>query len=287
VIAAALPIALAAGILAELAAGGTSRLVAGERRWWRRVSGIWPDLRRLSARGRERATVVEAGAAAGALLGAGIAAAGAIGWGPRSLAVLYLALAAAAGGGHLAASAATARPAATRAREARVAAAFTEVLFVAGIAVAFLRWRADGLDAIRGAQEVLGPSVTVGPVPVLGGLVVAMVIALAAGAVRLPGAHDLRRGPGRPAAGAILVSLCRWAGAGATALLVASVVAGPGPLGGTPADLLVFIAAAAAAAVVLGLAGALLAVLPRGARAGAWAVGAVLLVGAAVLVVLS
>src|SRR5918996_1315400 len=66
-----LPLALALGIVADAVAGLSVRLAGGERRWWRGITDRWGELRRLMGAGRagERASVLEALAAGGSMLG--------------------------------------------------------------------------------------------------------------------------------------------------------------------------------------------------------------------------
>jgi hypothetical protein len=251
----AIPVALALGVLAELG-GGLARRLAGERGWWRGATGRWDDLRRLLRSGRARPAVVEAIGAAAALAGAGVAAAAALGLVPGSMALAYPALAMGAVGTHLAAPVRAGGEAS--AARARVAAAWAEPAFVLALGAMVLRWRTVDLEGIRGTQTVLGPGISLGPVPVAVGLGLAALVAVVAGALRLTPEHGtIRRGRQARGAGAsLLSSLARWSVSGASALVVADLVAGHrldlGP------SALPFAAAAAVASVLLGAAAGLL-----------------------------
>jgi hypothetical protein len=280
----AIPVTLALGVLAELAGGLARRLGRGERGWWRGVTGRWDDLRRLLRSGRARPAVVEAGGAAAALAGAGLAGAAALGLVPGSMALAYPALAMGAVGAHLAtpARAGGEIPAAA----ARRAAALAEPAFVVALGAMALRWRSVDLDAIRGTQSVLGPGISLGPALVGIGLGLGAAVALLAGALRLPPpASSVRRGRQARGAGASLLSaLARWSVAGASAFVVAVLVAGH-RLDLAPSAV-PFAAAAVAASMLIGAVGGLL----RGLRPRAHlavSLGAVVVAGgAAVLVVL-
>jgi hypothetical protein len=241
-----LPLALLLGIVADLIAGGVDRALGRERRWWGRLTDRWGELRRLWGKGRagERASVLEAVGTAGALLGAGIAAAAAIGQLPGSLPLVYLALLGVTAGAHLAAAASADRT------ETRLRAVLVEPAFVTGLGAAFLRWGVPDLEGASGAQEILGPGIAVGPTLALAGLLLAAVVVLVTGALRRPPARE-----GEPAAASLLAAVARWAAAGATAMVVASLIAGPVP--GGPSEVAVFGGAAAGCAVILGGAGAL------------------------------
>jgi hypothetical protein len=267
-----LPLALLLGIVADLVAGAVDRALGKERRWWGRLTDRWGELRMVWGRGRgaERASVLEALGTAAALLGAGIVAAAAIGQVPGTLPLVYLSLLGATAGAHLAAVASADRPG------GRFRAVLVEPAFVTALGAAFLRWGVPDLEGVSGAQDVLGPGIAVGPPLALGGLLVAAAVVLVAGALRPPPARE-----GEPAAASFLAAFARWAGAGATALVVASLIAGP--FHGGASDVAVSVAAAAGCAVILGAAGALAYL--RG-RAGWVAVVALtmLAAGAAVLV---
>ncbi|HJV05647.1 MAG TPA: hypothetical protein VJ868_10340, partial [Actinomycetota bacterium] len=180
-----LPLALALGILADAVAGVAARMAGGERAWWRRITDRWGEVKRLTGPGRvvERATVLEALGAGGSMLGAGIAAAAAVGAAPGTLALVYLGLLAAAGGGHLIAAGGSEEEG-DLAAAARLRAALVEPAFVVALGVSFLRWGAVDLEAVRGAQEVLGAGVTLGPGLALAGLILGAVVVAAAGALR-------------------------------------------------------------------------------------------------------
>jgi hypothetical protein len=279
------PLALLLGLVAEL--GGTLVLhfTGRARPWFRPARDLWRDLRRLVRR-RDRASALELVGTATALTGAGLAAAAAMGSLPGSLALVYPALVLAVVGGHVATSLAPGAPdAAVRARRDALLA---EPAFVLALGAGLLRWGAFDLDAIRGAQQVLGPGIAVGPPVVAAGLIVAVVAALVAGGSRLP---PLREGRGtlrRPAGSAVAAALCRWAAAGATAMVVAVLVAGgsslaPGAV--EPVAVVWWAVAAVGAALVLGAVRAALALLPaRVSRVGV-AVGVVALAAAAAILV--
>jgi hypothetical protein len=279
------PLALLLGLVAEL--GGTLVLhfTGRARPWFRPARDLWRDLRRLVRR-RDRASALELVGTATALTGAGLAAAAAMGSLPGGLALVYPALVLAVVGGHVATSLAPGAPdAAVRARRDALLA---EPAFVLALGAGLLRWGAFDLDAIRGAQQVLGPGIAVGPPVVAAGLIVAVVAALVAGGSRLP---PLREGRGtlrRPAGSAVAAALCRWAAAGATAMVVAVLVAGgsslaPGAV--EPVAVVWWAVAAVGAALVLGAVRAALALLPaRVSRVGV-AVGVVALAAAAAILV--
>lgn len=252
----AIPVALALGALAELAGGLARRIGRGERGWWRGVTGRFGDLRRLIRSGRARPTVVEAGGAAGALAGAGLAAAASLGLIPGSIALAYPALAVGAVGTHLATPMRGGGE--VGAVRSRLSAAWVEPAFVLALGAMVLRWRTVDLEGIRGTQTVLGPGISLGPVPVAIGLGLAGLVAVLTGVLRLaPPADGVRRGAQvRGAGGALVSSLARWSVAGASALLVADLVSGH-RLDLAP-SVLPFVAGAVAAAVLLGTAGALL-----------------------------
>ena len=280
-----LPVALALGAVSALVAGAVGRVLRGRRPWWSGVQGPWQDLRRLAAR-REAPTAVEAGGAAAALLGSGLAAAGALGAGPGSAALVYLSLAVAAVGGQVAASQPGARAADARLTAARRVAPLAEAAFVVALGVAFLRWGVADLEAVRGAHAVLGFGLGVGPAPAAAGLGLAAVTVLVASALRVPPAEAARRAPGRPAGSAVLVGASRWAATGAAAAVVAALVASGGlGRGDTAVAVPVFIGAAVASAVIGGLADGLLSGAPS-AAVRAIVAGAALAVagGAAALV---
>lgn len=264
----ALLLTLVLGALADVATGGVRRLFRTPGPWWRGVARAWSDAR-LLVRDRDRASVLEAAGAGAALVGATLAAAAAAGLLPSSAAFLYLALALAATGGHVAASTSPVEAGEGRAARARFLAILAEPAFVLALGVAFLRWRASDLEAIRGAHEVLGPGYRVGPGMAAAGLVLAALALVAAGALRqAPEPGEEAGSEGGPA---LLVTLCRWSLAGATALTAAALLAGRGlgpaaadwPLRAEAAPLL---GLAAAGAVVAGLARAGLFALPERRR---------------------
>jgi len=258
-----------------------SRLPGGPRPRWRPVGGTIDEARRLfRARSRRaRPAVIEAFGAVAAGFGGGLAAAGALGLGPGSAAVVYLSLALGVAGLHLC------RP--FQGGEVAVAlsrrdAVLAEPAFVVALGALLLRWRAFDLDAIRATQTVLGPGISVRPTLGAVAIGVAAVVTLAAGALRLgspPGETSRRAGQGRGAGPRLLHALARWSVGGATALVVAALVSGHrlDPSAAT----LPFAGAAVAAAVVIGGASALLSRLRPGGRAVA-AVVALLLAGGAV-----
>ena len=258
----ALPVALALGALADLVAGGVRRLIRGDRGWWRGVTGRWTDLRRLLRSGRARPATVEAVGAAAALAGAGFAAGAGLGVLPGTLVLVYPALALAVIGAHL--TVPIRRGGEGPAARARLHAFLAEPAFAVAVAAMALRWRALDLDAVRGTQTVLGPGVALGPALAAAGVILGAAVALAMGALRVPPEPDtLRRsGQARRAGASLVAAFARWAATGATAVVVAVLVAGhrldPSP------GLLVFAAAAGAAAALAGALGAWLRMLsPR------------------------
>jgi hypothetical protein len=279
----ALPVALVLGALAEFGAGLARRVTRGERGWWRGVSGRGGDLRRLLRSGRARPAVVEAAGAAAALVGAGIAAATSLGLVPGSVALTYPALAVGAIGSHLAVPL-RAGGEITAARS-RTAAASAEWAFIVALGAMVLRWRAVDLEAIRGTQTVLGPGIAVGPAAAAIGLGLAALAALIAGAARLP-SEDHPRGRGLQARGAgasLLSALARWAVSGATALVVAVMVAGH-RLDLSPSALS-FAAAAVVASLLLGAGTAVLRRVSTRARLAVTG-GALIVAAAAIALVL-
>lgn len=222
----ALPVALALGALADLAAGIVRRFLSDEPVWWRGVTDRWVDLRRLLRSGRARPTAVEAVGAAAALAGAGFATGVSLGVLPGSLTLVYPALALAAIGAHLATP--MRRGGEGPAAAARLRAALAEPVFVAALAVLAVRWRALDLEAVRGTQTVLGPGIAVGPAPAAIGLIVAALVAVSTGALRVPPEPSVlrREGQARRAGASLLFGISRWAAAGATSVLVAVMVAG-------------------------------------------------------------
>jgi hypothetical protein len=268
-----LPLALLLGVVADLTGGAVERLAGGDRRWWRRLTDRWGELVRLWRKGRqaERVAPVEAAGVAGSLVGAGIASAAAIGAVPGSLPLVYLGLLAAALGGHVAASA-TATVVDTGDAGSRLRAGLVEPAFVVALGAAFLRWGAVDLEGARGAQEVLGPGLVVGPPLALAGLAISAAVVAVGGAARAEPAPS--RGP---AGGSLVTALAWWATTGCTALVVASLVGGPGP--GDARDTVVLAAAAVGTSIVVGVAGGLVG-RARG-RTGTLALAALVLASAA------
>ena len=103
----------------------------------------------------------------------------------------------------------------------------------AGLAV-LVRWGSPSLDALAGAQSVLGPAGLVGP-------------PLAAAATWVAGAALVLAAPSLPWGEVRRAGVARVVGALAFALTAAAIVAGPGPGG----DLWVRVAASALAAVAI------------------------------------
>jgi hypothetical protein len=282
----ALPVALVLGLVADLAGGLVSRLPGGPRPGWRPVAGTWDEARRLvRARSRRaRPAVIEALGAAAAALGGGLAAAGALGLGPGSAAVVYLSLALGVAGLHLGRPSQAGEVAAALSRRDAVLA---EPAFVVALGALLLRWRAFDLDVIRATQTVVGPGISVGPTLGAVAIGVAAVVALAAGGLRLgspPGETARRAGQGRGAGPRLLHALARWSVGGATALVVAALVSGH-RLDASAATL-PFVGAAVAAAVVIGGASALLNRLRPGGRAVAAAIALLMAGGAVALAVM-
>ncbi|MGH2662045.1 MAG: hypothetical protein ACRDH8_04430 [Actinomycetota bacterium] len=266
----ALPVALVLGGLADLVAG----IIGRRRPWWGSIASVARDLR--GARGPDRRPdAVTAGGSAAALLGASLAAGGALGVSSGSAVLVYLGLAAAAGGVHVATHAGDDAT-------SRLQSAAAEPAFVAAFGVALLRWRATDLEAVQGTQAVLGPGIRLGPDLVLTGLVAAATILLVAGALRIgePSGED------RGATG-VLATAARWSAVGATALVAATLVAGSGvDIGLDPGrSALLLAAGGGAAAVVHGAALAAAEALPRGwPRYAAGLVALLIAAGAAWLV---
>ena len=234
-IAAAFPLALVVGLIGELVAAAPSRIAGRRGR-----PSLRRQLKELSSPAGGRPAVVEAGGALAALLGSALAAGAAVGLGPGSVALAYLGLVLSAVGGHVAASAEVG----DRPRRDRLGAALVEPAFVVALGATVLRWGSSGLDAVRGTQTVLGPGISVGTVPVAIGLGLAGLVLTVAGALRLASP------PSVPAAPALLVRFARSAGAGATALVVAALVAGA-DLGQATVDRVAVFAGSAVAAVVV------------------------------------
>jgi hypothetical protein len=262
------PAAILLGLLAELAWVLTLRLAGRDGRgrpWFRPARDFWRDVRRLVRR-RDRASGLELVGTAAALTGAGLAGAAAMGFLPGSAALVYPALVLAVVGGHVTASVAPGASGRDAVVRSRTDALLAEPVFVLAFGAALLRWGSFDLEAVRGAQQVLGPGFAVGPPAVTAGLILAVVVGLSAGAVRLP---PLREGGGtrrRPAGSAVAASLCRWGAAGATAMVAAVLVAGGSSLGQgvvDPLSLVRWVGTALGTALFLGAAGAARSVLPE------------------------
>lgn len=208
--------------------------------------------------------MVEVGGAIAALSGAGLVTAAAVGAAPGSAALVYLSFLVAAAGGHVAASDPGSRAGDVRVAAGRGGVVLGEVAFVVALGTAFLRWRAAGLEAVVGAQAVLGTGLSVGPPLAAAGLAVTAVALVAAGALRLPPTGETRRGAGRPTGSAVLVTVCRWSLAGATAMVAAALVAGhPIDRAADLAAVLTFVGVALGSAVVAGALSAAVALLPE------------------------
>jgi hypothetical protein len=279
--AAALPIALVLGLVAEVVFGLVRWALGGDRVWWRGVTGIGTEVLRLvrDREGSERATVVQASGATAALFGAGMAAAGALGIGPDDLPLLYLALVVASAGGMVLILARTVEPW-TRARP--WSAVLAEGAFAAGLGAMFVRYGTLELEAVRGTQQVLGTGISLSPGLAAAGLVAAALgfsIAVASMLAPVP-SFDRRRGARPGSAGsALLTRLCRWSFSGAGALVAGVLLAGGALEPFSPEGALSLGLGALAVAVVIGAAEALHARLT-----GAWRLavpGAALLLGAA------
>jgi hypothetical protein len=202
---AGLPLALLAGLLAELAAGALIRgpaepgpltvILGLRKRTARTPLGLLPALGAL-----------------GSLAGAGVVGAAVIGAIPGGLPTVALGLVATTWGAHLA-----------RGGDLVPAALAFDAVALVAVVAAFVRWRAADLEAIRGAQAVLGPGVVVGSTGRVAALVLAAVALAVAGGARAP---DRPEGTTPPEA-ALAVALTRWAVLGATAMVVGAVAAGP------------------------------------------------------------
>ena len=287
-----LPVALLVGALAELVSGLVGRLLGGDRKWWTGVSGIGPNALTLlrDRTGSARVAVVEAGGAAAALLGAGIATAGALAIGPDDLVLLYLALAMAAAGSTAVSSVQTTPTGQAESSRRRLVAALAEPAFVVALGTMFLRYGALDLEAIRGTQQVLGTGAVLGPALAAAGLIVAALVLVASCALRLPTVPPAdRRGRGmRATAGtSLLLRLCRWSLSGATSILAGVLLAGGGL---EPLSVDAFLPAAAGTlgvAVVLGAAIAGLSKVPERWQLAVPGVALVLAGVAAAMVVLA
>jgi hypothetical protein len=278
------PAALLLGLVAEFAGMLVLRLTGRAGPWFRPARDFWRDVRRLVRR-RDRASALELVGTATALTGAGLAAAAAMGMLPGSAALVYPALVLAVMGGHVTAFLAPGLPGWERAGRARRDALLAEPAFVIALGAGLLRWDGFDLDAIRGAQQVLGPGIAVGPPMVAAGLITAALVALVAGGSRLP---PLREGRGRPAGSALAAALCRWAAAGATAMVVAVLVVGGTSLSLGSVDPVAVTwwgIAAVVAALILGATRAAVSLLPPRVSRTAVAVGAIALAAAAATLV--
>jgi hypothetical protein len=274
-----LPIALALGVLADLAGGLASRIFAGKRGWWR--TGLLDEARRLgrTRSRRARPSPVEALGAVAAAGGGGLAAAAALGFVPGSAALVYLSLALGLVGLRLA------DPMGSAAREEEAAsnrrlAALAEPALVMSLGALLLRWGAFDLDAVRATQTVLGPGVAVGPTAAGVAVGLAGVAAVASGALRLgpvPEQGARREQQSRGAGTRLLGLLGRWALAGGTSLVVATLVAGHRL--DASADALPFGGAVLVAAVLTGVGSSVFG--RRSPRSRTVAAGAALLLAAA------
>lgn len=263
-----LPVALFLGAIAAVVSGLVRRMAGGGASWWPELQGVARDVRLLRRGGKERPTMLEAGGAVASLFGSALAADAALGAAPGSMALVYLALLAGAAGGHVAGV-----DASTVLREqvvgrARAAWAVAEPAFVLGLVASLARWRAGDLDAVRGAQEVLGAGPSVGPPLAAAGLAGAVAVLVVAGALRIVPPSEVVRGRGRRAGGALLIAMSRWSLAGATSLAAAVLLVGGAlltPDGSTIASgqALPFIAVALGAAVLVGVVDGLATVFAR------------------------
>jgi hypothetical protein len=220
-----LPVAVLLGLLAELA-GAVVRVAFGREPWqWRDALEAGRDLRRLAREGGKAEAGEFLGGAA-ALFGSALAAAGAIGLGSGAAAVVYGGLVLAALGGHLAAALPRTRAAEQRVVEGRRWFVLAEPAFLAALGALLLRWEAPALEEVRGAQAILGPGISVGPLPAAAGLGLATMILLAAGMARLVPRSEAKGGARRDAASALIVRLARWGAVGSTVLVASVAVAG-------------------------------------------------------------
>jgi hypothetical protein len=222
-IAAALLVALFLGLVADLATALVLRVIwHGGSLWWP-LAAFGADVR-LLVMNRDRVSVGEAFGAGLGLLGGTLAAAAAVGAAPGSAPFVYLALALGAVGGHAAASLSDIGPAELRAKRARFQFMMMEPAFALALAVGFIRWRAVDLEAVRGAHDILGSGIEVGPPLASAGLILAAVVGVAAGALRLAPERADEAGTG--GGSSLLVTLCRWSLCGATVLVAAAFLAG-------------------------------------------------------------
>lgn len=224
-------VALLLGAIADLVAGFGRRLLGGRSDWLHSISRLPDQLRRISSEahqreGWERPAVIELVGAGGALLGAGTAASAALGFSSGSAGLVYLSLLLSAAGGHIAASVPATYRGEERTMRARVSAALVEPAFILAIVAIFSRWKAPDLEAVRGAQIVLGSGITIGPALSIIALLLATLVLLAAGSARVVPASEGMRGRSRGAGAALLVTAARWGAIGATALVATVSLAG-------------------------------------------------------------
>jgi hypothetical protein len=264
----ALPLALLFGLVAELAGGLVAWPLGGDRRWWRRVTRIGPDLRDLAraADPAARPSTLELGGTIAALFGASLAAASALDLIPGDLALVYVALALAAAGSRILAATPPTGAGEPRAGMSRMTAALSEPAFALALGVLFLRYGTFDLGSARGTQTVLGPGIALGSAGVVAGFLIAAAVAAATGGLRLSPPPERGRRVGAPRApgggAALLVRLSRWALAGATSMVLAVLLAGRELEPLTSSAALIQAGAAAAVAVFLGAAEALLRTVP-------------------------
>jgi hypothetical protein len=284
-----LPAALLLGYLGDVVAALAGWILGRRRAVWRGVTVPWEEGRRLATFSGKagRVDLVEAGGALASLVGAGLASAAALGAIPSSSALVYLGLAAAAAGGHVAASAGAGARGTRDAASIRLVALMAEPAFLAALGAAFLRWRASDLAAAAGTQTVLGPGISVGSSTEVAGLILAGLVLLLTGAIRLPRIPAVGVGPRPGPALSLLVAVTRWAGAGATILVAGALVAGADLRADLAGGLPVVGLGAAACAVVLGVAAAAAGPIRPGWASGVFAgMGLLAAGGSAWLVVL-
>ena len=222
-VAVALVVSLILGLLSDLTTAAVVRAIwHGGSVWWP-VASFGADVRLLVTH-RDRAAVVEACGAVLGLLGGALAAAAAVGAGPGNAPFLYLALILSAFGGHAAASLSDIRPTEIRARRARLQLVMVEPAFALALAAGFIRWRAVDLEAVRGAHDVLGSGMEVGPPMASTGLILAVLVVISCGALRLPPERAAESGAG--GGSSLLVTMCRWSLSGATVLVAAAFLTG-------------------------------------------------------------
>lgn len=146
---------------------------------------------------------------------------------PGSMATVLPGLVAASAGARLALSDPTTRPLAARAAADRLHGLAFEAVMLVGLLAGFARWRAPDLEAVRGAQAVLGPGLLVGPASRAAALVLAALAVAIAGGARVVRPDAGAPGRGLRPEGAVLVALARWSALGAGALVAAALAAGP------------------------------------------------------------